>query len=74
MQIYNHYQLQNSLNFSLESENFANNTYRLRKNESILQIEQELDLLKYELAIEEKKIRVEITKVISVYRMNSTKH
>jgi len=60
-------QLQNSLNFSLESENFANNTYRLRKNESILQIEQELDLLKYELAIEEKKIRVEITKVISVY-------
>ncbi len=59
--------LQNSKNFSLESENFANNTYRLRKNESILQIEQELDLLNYELAIEEKKVRVEITKVISVY-------
>jgi len=60
--------LQASDCFSLESENFANNTYRLRKNDSILRIEQELDMLRYEQTLEEKAIRVEITKVISVYR------
>ncbi|MFO7895862.1 MAG: hypothetical protein R6U84_02910 [Candidatus Cloacimonadales bacterium] len=59
--------LQSSDFFRLEAENFANCSYKLRRSKQLLEISQELDSLENQLKLEEKKIRLEITKVISVY-------
>ena len=72
---YNHQlneKLQKSSHFSLESENFANNSYKIRKSPKLLEIETELEAKEQELDLAEKAIRIEITKVISVYCQDLT--
>jgi len=59
--------LQASDFFRLETENFANCSYKLRHSKKILEISQEIESLERQITLEEEQIRLEISKVISVY-------
>lgn len=67
---YNHLlneKLKKSDYFILESENFANKSYKIRKSDKLLEIEKEIQSEERKIDLEEEIIRIEITKVISVY-------